>query len=489
MDKRIFILLGWLSIPGCLWAQSDTLVHGSVFLDRNQNGLYDKGERGLSHILISNGDTVVQTDKRGNYAIPAAPGMSVFPIIPTGYTPFKKGEKVNNTAFFYFQEGEMPTATEQILFPLVREKQSPSFRIGAIGDIQVGDTAEIAYANKTLFKELLGRQDMAFHMVLGDLLNDNLQHMSTMKNMLNTLPVHSWAVAGNHDRNVEQAIHKDDIFNENFGASTYAFNYGNIHFIVFNNVYATGKRSYEGRLSEVQLRFLANDLKYVPKDRQVVICQHIPMVFTRNKDAVLDILKAHSKVLILSAHMHTISRHFLDHGRIQEIVVGAPSGTWWTGEKDWQGIPHALMQDGSPRNYFTVDFNKKGYTLQYKGIGLDASDQASVTMNGDTVISNIYAGGDSTRVRMKIDGGDWLQMEKVRRIDPYVLHIIERNRSKTYPTTGSRLIPLRKRFSPHIWQQLLPINMPSGIHQLHIEAEDPFGYKMETPAVIRFVKP
>lgn len=43
------------------------------------------------------------------------------------------------------------------------------------------------------------------------------------------------------------------------------------------------------------------------------------------------------------------------HGQdvcVHELVTGASCGFWWVGEKDWEGIPSALMQCGTPRNYF-----------------------------------------------------------------------------------------------------------------------------------------
>ncbi|NGM65119.1 metallophosphoesterase family protein [Sphingobacterium sp. SGR-19] len=71
-----------------------------------------------------------------------------------------------------------------------------------------------------------------------------------------TLPASSWTLVGNHDRNTANTAHMEDHFNQHFGASTYAFNYGGVHFIVLNNVFSTGKRSYEGRVSDDQLQLM-----------------------------------------------------------------------------------------------------------------------------------------------------------------------------------------------------------------------------------------
>ena len=41
-------------------------ISGSVFLDSNENGLFDKAERGIQGVCISNGREVVQTDRLEN---------------------------------------------------------------------------------------------------------------------------------------------------------------------------------------------------------------------------------------------------------------------------------------------------------------------------------------------------------------------------------------------------------------------------------------
>ena len=53
-----FFLLSSLVCTRCL-AQDTVWVEGCVYEDDNQNGILDKGEKGISGIAISNGDTVL----------------------------------------------------------------------------------------------------------------------------------------------------------------------------------------------------------------------------------------------------------------------------------------------------------------------------------------------------------------------------------------------------------------------------------------------
>ena len=46
-------------------------ISGRVFRDENSNGRFDKGERLLRGVGISDGDTIVWSDRRGFYSLPA----------------------------------------------------------------------------------------------------------------------------------------------------------------------------------------------------------------------------------------------------------------------------------------------------------------------------------------------------------------------------------------------------------------------------------
>ena len=157
---------------------------------------------------------------------------------------------------------------------------------------------------------------------------------------------------------------------------------------------------------------------------------HIPLVHTTNSSALIEILEGRGNVLALTGHMHQVERNFL-HGQdvcVHELVTGASCGFWWVGEKDWEGIPSALMQCGTPRNYFVFDFTEKDYSFRYKGIGMDASRQMNIWIAGidstdvyidelrnkhqGEMLVTVYGASDSTIVRCRLDNGEWLLCEK-----------------------------------------------------------------------------
>ena len=484
--NRLLLWVGWLLVAtgwGTDLLAADRVVNGIVFLDKNGNGMQDPGERGIRQVPVSNGRDVVYTGKQGDFQLPVEDGMSVFPILPSGYTVTPAAGRVKNTAFFYAGLAETGEEQGHIRFGLVRQQQRLPFRIGAVGDIQVGDAPEIAYAARSIFSELAQRDDIRFHLLLGDLVNDRMELLPVVRQLAAALPADSWALPGNHDRD-GVAPRMDGTFNRLFGASDYAFHYGPVFFLVFNNVYPTGAKSYEGRLDERQLTFMARALERVPKDRQVVICQHIPLGMTRNREEILALLQPFKNVLVLSAHTHQVSRHFYQNGTVQELVAGAPSGNWWTGEKDASGVPHALMQCGSPRNYFTIDFDRTGYRLQFKAIGLDAAHQADILVAGNVIAANVFGGSDSTEVWMQVNGGDWIPMKKAAVVAPAVEAVIAKNREGLFPTPGNRANPLRRRLSPHVWTASLPSVSDPGGYLVRVRAADRFGFAAEASAVI-----
>lgn len=70
----------------CLPTASNGLqTGGTVFVDRDADGVRDAGEPGLSAVAVSNGREVVETDSEGRYALSPGPDGLVFITRPSGY--------------------------------------------------------------------------------------------------------------------------------------------------------------------------------------------------------------------------------------------------------------------------------------------------------------------------------------------------------------------------------------------------------------------
>lgn len=499
--KRIIKCILIVQALLCVQRAGAQTYSGTVFCDRNQNGVQDQGEKGVKGMPVSNGDTIVLTDRQGRYSLPRVEGCSVFPILPADYT--MAGSRVVNANFAY-----MGSATQgKADFAVVRKSVNKCFRLNALGDVQVGNYQELEYATRTLWPELLEPSALPFplkckqeppvvNLFLGDLVNNRLGLYDDLRKLIEQLPQQSWTVLGNHDRDADTLRWRQTrTYCDKFGADMYAFNEGSVHFIVLNNVYADGLRGYKNHLSERQLRFVEQDLRHVPADRLIVLSMHIPLAFTDNRAELIRLLAGRGEVLAITAHLHQVERFFHegDGVHIQELGAGATCGFWWVGERDADGVPAALQQEGTPRNYFIVDFSGTRYRMRCKAIGKDMSRQMTIHVTGiDTLdnylrdmqqlpkgmlMLNVYGGSDSTAVRCRVDGGEWTVCQKQMLMDPNTARIRELNLQKVYPTQFNRINPIRNRKSHQIWTLQLPPALQQGAHYVEVEAEDRWGFR------------
>ena len=470
-------------------AAAQRTAEGKVFIDANANGRYDQGEQLLAGIPVSDGCRVVVTDAWGHYRIAVDEESNLFPILPAGYT--MAGHQVVNRGFI---AGSAIQRRDND-FALRPKPVRTRFRLHALGDVQVSDYQEVDYASRTLWPELLAADSADVNLFLGDLVNNNLPLYPDLAQMLERLPGRSYTVLGNHDRDADSVrAHQVRSYCCSFGADVYAFNEGDVHFIVLNNVYGQGVHGYEGRLSERQLQFVRADLSHVPTGRLIVVTMHIPLAMTRNRDELFSCLQDRP-VLALTAHLHRVMRFFYPQGQrtIHELGAGATCGFWWVGERDWEGVPMALQQGGTPRNYFVLDFNGPCYTFRCKGVGLDERRQMSIHITGiDTVdthlrdmaqvasgqaLITVWGGCDSTTVRCRIDGGAWQVCPKAALMDANAARVRELNLIKGYPTPYSRRNPMRRQVSPQLWAYSLPDAARKGSHVIEVEASDRFGLR------------
>ena len=466
---------------------NEILVSGCIYNDKNENGIKDKSESGIKNVPVSDGRQIVVTNSKGMYALKTTIGNSVFPILPADYSFSGRYDKVVNSNFKYLSPD---VDSGGVNFGLLKKTKSSSYSFAAVGDIQVGDEAELNYAARSIGVELASNNNYDFHLFLGDQVNDNPPLLPVMKYFFSYLHSPTWTVYGNHDRFVSDSTTTDQAYNKVFRSSVYAFNRGQVHFIVLNNISPKGRKGYEGMLSEDQFEFVKNDLKFVPDDYLVVISQHIPLRYIKNGKRLLEMLDDRKHLLLLSGHTHTTERYFYKtkNSIVHELGVGASCGNWWTGEKNGYGVPQALMHCGSLPNYYIIDVVKNNYSFRYKGIGQDAGVQMGVWIESlaqtDTneasvndsiqIVSNVFGGSDSTMVAIRLNNAEPLLMTKTKIISPNVRLLVDKNKTEVYPTPGSVRNPLRKTASPHIWTVSLP-PLPKGVNKLEITAFDRFG--------------
>jgi len=235
--------------------------------------------------------------------------------------------------------------------------------------------------------------------------------------------------------------HSFDTFKRMMGPDYYSFEVGDVHFVVLNNVRYPclgeednldglhgfcnfpDRSDYNGVLSPNQMEWLKNDLSFVPKDKLLFVHMHVPIVsfidqnlVKHNLDNVVDFYEAigckrdeetmifkpedcERPVLSTHAHTHTNENILpgesfegwnvaLNAGSLEnrapgpvpyhQIIVGASSGSWWSGDFDSSGIPESYQRLGAPRGYFIFEFDGNTYKETFKAHGKPVEKQMHV---------------------------------------------------------------------------------------------------------------
>lgn len=522
--KKYFLVITLFLIGFTVYAQQ--LAQGYVFNDTNKNGTKDRREKGVAAVAVSNGTDVVLTNEKGFYTLPIGNDNVIFVIKPVGYQ-FALDEDFIPKFYYHHKPlgspdslkykgvsptGELPKSIDFALYPQV---ESENFSVLLFGDPQPYTMDDMnAFSNKVV-ADVQKNDHVLFGISLGDIVGDNLDFHPIYKERMRVLQLPWYNVMGNHDMNYDVTLDElsDETFEKNFGTPNYAFNFADAHFIVLDNILYPDPRDgkgYWGGFRKDQLDFVKNDLKFVPKDKLVVISYHIPMVhenenFFRNADRqqLFDLLKEYENILLLSAHTHLQQQIFYTekdgwNGKapLHEYNVGTTSGDWYSGKLDANGNPDATMRDGTPQGYAFLNIRGNKYDLDYKVAGSDASHQMNiyapkvVPYKGRTtsrIVVNFFMGTKNDVVEYRIDDDQWRKMRYIETDDPnYLLKVIEWDVTERL-LSGRR--PSNPRVCRHLWMAELKLNLVPGEHRIEIRATDMFGKTHYGEKIYRILEP
>ncbi|MBX3747705.1 MAG: calcineurin-like phosphoesterase family protein [Verrucomicrobiae bacterium] len=513
------LLIVLLAFPAALAVSAEAqLARGRVFDDRNRNGVLDPGEPGIAGVLVSNGEAVVRTDLEGRWELPSCDDCHFFVIKPSGWmTPVDDHQLPK---FYYNHKpagspelkygGVPPTGPlpASIDFPLHRQPEPGRFQAIFFADPQARDQKELDYIAHDVIEELIGT-DARFGVTLGDILFDDLSLFTNHNAMVALIGIPWYNVIGNHDINFDAAHddHSDETFERIFGPNYYAFSYGAVHFVVLDNIQWGGAKpegtgTYTGGLGERQLTFLANLLPHLPEHQLILFMMHIPLTGTADRERLFRLIEHRPYTMSIAGHTHWQAHLHLDakdgwHGAEphHHVVNVTVSGSWWSGEPDELGIPHATMGDGAPNGYSIITFDGHQAIVDFKAARRPADYQMNVhapevvaafrsTPDTNAVVHvNVFGGSSRSRVEMRVgDKGDWITLDHVAEPDPYFVRL------KQLEGDGSQLRgrPLpQPRISHHLWKAPLPERLPVGTHRIWVRTEDAYGRVFHGSRVIR----
>jgi len=488
------------------------MATGVVFIDLNNDGKFDGGDTPFSGVRVSNGYDIATTDQQGRYRLPIAPDTILFVIKPTGFHCEHNANKLPQ--FFYIHKpdgspalkfpGSKPTGDlpKSIDFPLYKNAEPEAFKILLFGDPQPRDQKEVDYVAQDVVKDLIDSKEHAFGVTLGDIAFDNLDTFETLNQTIALIGIPWHNVLGNHDLNLDATDRKhiNETFEATYGPTYYSFNYGQVHFVVLDTIGwqrandRSPKMQYKPVLGDRQLAFVKRDLAEVPDSQLVVLLMHVPIISLEDKAELFQLIEERDYCVSISGHTHDHRHLFLGkadgfnglepHHHIVNVTV---SGSWWSGAKNENGIPHTTMPDGAPNGYSIMTFDDAGYRLDFRAAGQSADDQLRIdlptTVAADKTAAtdlwvNVFNGSEKSTVKIQVDGtGPWALLEQVKEVDPYYRRLVKRDKNTERPL-------FRPAKSEHLWKGKLPAIEP-GVHVIMAETVDRHGRTYRAQRSIR----
>jgi hypothetical protein len=490
------------AIPLCA-----TPVDGRVWFDSNENGLHDDGEPGVPGVRVSNGRDIAVTNADGRYQIGLADGDTLFLIKPAQYA---LPARADGTPDFWrhhlpggspaLRYGGIAAQVADADFALRAQAPGPdTLEVLLFGDPQPASLVEVGYYERDIVVPLVGTHGATLGLSLGDIVDDDLSLYPAMNAATQRLGVPWLHAAGNHDLDFDAADDRVSLltFRNTYGPDTFAWEEPQASFIVLDDVvYQPGRQpDYIGGLRDDQFDFLAAYLATQPAARPIVLALHIPLFDTRpvptfratDRERLFALLQRFDNVLVLSSHTHA-QQHVM-HGPAQgwhgarplhEYNVGASCGGFWGGVPDADGVPSALMADGTPNGHARLRIDATGDVALTWHVARTAGDP-SIALHapralrhgaypGVSVWANVFMGMDDSRVEYRIGDAPWRPMQRAVVPDP---RVVAENLTDDFADAlrAPKRVPQAKA-SAHLWQGVLPTELAPGPHRIEVRAFD-----------------
>ena len=349
------MLTALLIAPSICVAQTRD-ISGSVFVDSNHNGVFDRGERGVAQVVVSNQDAVVTTDASGSYRLSRGTTGVMFISVPDGYQA---------TRTFWRSVSDTTTTLDFSVSPV---RQTTTFTFIHASDTHI---AQAVLSRTQRFRALADSLNPAFVIITGDLVRDALRvgepeatgyyELFGREAALFKNPV--WTIPGNHENfgierdkskvAVTHPLYGRKMYRHYRGPDYYSFNYGGVHFVGLNSVDIDDKWYY-GHVDSAQIAWLERDLTMVPPAMPVVTFNHIPFFSSSeilagytdeglaptlitvngkttfrhtvsNAREVLALLRKHRHVLALGGHIHAGEHIEYEADNIRTMFNQAPA--------------------------------------------------------------------------------------------------------------------------------------------------------------------
>lgn len=459
--SRIALLSGGLMTGGIA-------VLGESFRKvKTLRGVVTDGSKGIANVVVSDGYSVVATNKKGEYHLELNPDARfVFVSTPSGYE-FPEEKKIAR----HYAKADKLSTKKTLNFELKKlagNDDEHDFIIWA--DTQPKTKSDMRRLEREMMpdvKDLLATMPagtIIHGITVGDIVWDSPELYGDYCDVVKEVGIPFFQCIGNHDMDLNKGGDEtsDRTFNEWFGPTHYSFNRGKVHYVVLDDVRYLGQgKKYDGYITENQLEWLKKDLQYVPKDHLLILCAHIPVLRgVSNKDALLAITKEYN-MHIMSGHTHL--NYNTIQGEIFEHNHGTVCGALWTGD---------ICGDGTPNGYAVYKVKGTELSWYYKSVGKPADYQfelyPQVSEDGKkSIVVNVWNHDPEWKVEYWTDGKYKGVVPKSHGFDPKSVSLYE----------GPDLPKGRGSVDPKKTDHLFKATLQAETAEVKVVVTDRFGKK------------
>lgn len=345
---------------------------GHVYVDKNNNGAFDKGEKPMAGIKVSDGLNVVETAVDGSFTLPGHDRERfIFITTPSGYKTFNNHyRKIENKQEGY-DFGLMPCNG-------VIGKDG-SHKYIHITDTEIFNTENHEdWVNNV--RDYAANEQAAFIVHTGDICYEKglKAHIKLMNTENMNCPV--FYCIGNHD--LVKGKYGEELFENLYGPVYYSFDAGNVHYIVTP---MAGGDHAPGYTREDVCRWLKNDLAHVKSGTPIVVFNHDLLTYDdtfiyKGNDTESINLNEHNLKAWVYGHWHI--NYIKKQGNVYSVC---------TSSLDKGGIDHSTTA------FRVMHVDKKGdFTSELRYTYLDKNiciaSPAGITSSGTVPVAvNVYS--------------------------------------------------------------------------------------------------
>lgn len=335
---------------------------GHVFVDKNNNGVFDKGEKAMAGVLVSDGLNVVKTAGDGSFTLPGHERERfIFITTPSGY-------KTNNKHYHRIDG-------DQISYDFGLQPYSGGIKSdGSHKYVHIADTEIFNTDNHgdwvSNVRDYTSNEEAAFIIHTGDICYENglKAHIKLMNTANMNCPI--FYCVGNHD--LVKGKYGEELFESIYGPVFYSFDAGSVHYIVTP---MAGGDYQPGYTKEDVYRWLKNDLAQIPQGKPIVVFNHD--LLTYGDQFIFGINDQEQ----INLNDHNLKAWVYGHWHINYIKKQGNVYSVSTATLDKGGIDHSTSA------FRVMHVDRKGdFTSELRYTYLDKSIQISTPAEGQVPV-------------------------------------------------------------------------------------------------------